>query len=53
MSTDTGVSDSLRSVLETPELMRAPPAAKEEEYFSAYASIMGWTKKTCAFARKP
>ena len=55
MSTDTGVSDSLRSVLETPDLMRAPPAAKEkeEEYFSAYASIMGWIQKTCAFARKP
>jgi hypothetical protein len=56
MSTDTGVSDSLRSALETPELMRAPPAAKEEEeeeYFSAYASIMGWIQKTCAFARKP
>jgi len=54
MSTDTGVSDSLRSALETPELMRAPPAAKEEEEaFSAYASIMGWIQKTCAFARKP
>jgi hypothetical protein len=50
MSTDTGVSDSLRSALETPELMQAPDV-KEEESFSAYASITMWLKKNCIFTR--
>ena len=50
MGSDTGVADALRSSLENSALMQAPDV-KEEEAFSAYASITMWLKKNCIFTR--
>lgn len=44
--------DYLRSNMGFPESFSGKEE-EEEEAFSAYSSIMGWIKKTCAFARKP